>query len=284
MIKKIALSILIISCLFTTSFAVDSEEKFTEPTIEKHVKEDEDWKKERTAETGETVSFRLIGTLPSNWDEVETYPYSFVDSLPEGEAYKEDVRIVFEGEEGEKDITDSAEITFEHNVLSARFADLKQVIPSAKSTDKIYAYYSTVIQEEEEKDLVNYAHLEYQKDDATENTQGNANAVEQELETTGLNIFMPAITAEAAMKDASSVTVTATVHVTPKKNSSDITDPTDPNDDASTTDTTDTTGNTGSTDNTGSGGSKTGDNHLLVIFGLLLVTISLITLYRIKAE
>ena len=62
------------------------EEKIATPTVEKQIAEVKPdgtlmWGDVADAEAGVEVPYRVVGTLPSNWDDFDTYHYEFSDAL-----------------------------------------------------------------------------------------------------------------------------------------------------------------------------------------------------------
>ena len=66
--------------------AAVQEEKIATPTVEKQIAEVKPdgtlmWGDVADAEAGVEVPYRVVGTLPSNWDDFDTYHYEFSDAL-----------------------------------------------------------------------------------------------------------------------------------------------------------------------------------------------------------
>ena len=192
--KKVLIATAIIFMLSTSAFA---QSKVLDPTVTKTVEEAGSWVKERNAKTNDIVRFRLIGKLPSNWEEREEYRYEFVDTLPEGEEYRDDATVIYAGDKN-IDITDSAQITILDNTLTIAFADLKSVLPKTSEDDKIIVYYTTLITKEAPADLINYVRINY-----------------DELVASGTGFMLTAMITPttAETRPASSVTDKATVHL-----------------------------------------------------------------------
>ena len=129
---------------------VTVQEKASVPTVSKQVGEVADdgsvsWGDYADASVGVDVPYRLIGTLPTNYDQFATYGYRFVDTLedsltvPDASA----VKVYVVGEDGTKksDITQYATSTFEGQVLTVSFEDLKRGYDKRVEGDTIVVEY-----------------------------------------------------------------------------------------------------------------------------------------------
>ena len=96
-------------------------EKDLTPTVTKEVGEagsdgQINYQPSMDTSVSKSVPFRLTGTLPSNWDEFETYSYSFVDTLDTCMSVPKDSVKVYHkhlddtGKEARDDITEMADI------------------------------------------------------------------------------------------------------------------------------------------------------------------------------
>lgn len=59
------------------------------PTVDKKIVEGEDTKDVNEASIGDTINFKVTGTLPSNIDDYKEYTYLFTDTLSKGLTYNE---------------------------------------------------------------------------------------------------------------------------------------------------------------------------------------------------
>ena len=118
--------------------ADDAEVKVLTPTVSIEVAEESDdgsltWGDAADGQAGEWVSYLSIGTLPSNWDEFESYSYEFCltpDSVLEIDVSS--VEVVLCDEDGNElaDLSEFASISYEDGVLVVSFDDLKAVVES----------------------------------------------------------------------------------------------------------------------------------------------------------
>lgn len=116
--------------------ADDAEEKVLTPTVTIEVAEESDDGSltrgdAADGQSGEWVSYLSIGTLPSNWDDFESYSYEFCltpDSVLEIDASS--VEVVLCDEDGNElaDLSELGSISYEDGVLTVSFDDLKAVI------------------------------------------------------------------------------------------------------------------------------------------------------------
>lgn len=175
------------------------------PTIEKNVKEDSNstWQKYADYDTGDTVPFQIIGTLPTTdgLASYETYKYVFTDTLSSGLTYEEDSLKVYAVQfSGNNEISrteikkvDTGSDGYILNVadknITITFNDLKS-IKSADDTAinldgtyKIIAEYNAAlsISEVSAKGENNTAQLEYSNDPYTESTTDKTTTTETKV-------------------------------------------------------------------------------------------------------
>ena len=129
------------------------------PTVEKKVKEDdkdvdgntderipgynvgEDYNDVADYNIGEAVPFKLIGTLPSNYADYDTYRYVFHDTLSAGLAYNGDVTVyVDNGSLVEIPRDGNYVVSTEGSTLTITFANLKQVTSVTKDSKIVVMY------------------------------------------------------------------------------------------------------------------------------------------------
>lgn len=116
------------------------------------------------AGVGKQMAFRVIGTLPSNYEAFDTYSYAFIDAPSEGVAIDPSSVFVYRVDaQGQRAaISEGYAVSYEQGVLRVAFEDLKHSVPAAAHGDKIVLEYRTDLDVEK-------AQLGY--------SQGNANSV-----------------------------------------------------------------------------------------------------------
>lgn len=124
------------------------EKKYEVPTVDKSVKDtDNQWGEAADWEIGSNVPFQLVGTLPSNYADYETYKYVFHDTLSAGLQYNGDVKVYVQNGETKTEITTgftvdpAAAATVGGNTLTVTFTDLKAVA-GVTATSKIVVEYT----------------------------------------------------------------------------------------------------------------------------------------------
>lgn len=121
------------------------DEKSSVPVVDKEVREDSTglWGKVADADTTQDLSYRLTGTLPTNFGAYDSYHYRFTDTLesglditiPEGKNLA-DALTVHVGDHEVKVDGEKLSATFEDNVLVVDFANLKDQAWSELAIDK----------------------------------------------------------------------------------------------------------------------------------------------------
>ena len=130
--------------------AAPAEPKEETPTVDKQVGEvgpdgSVSWQKAADAEAGAWTPYRLTGTLPSAYDEYETYHYAFVDQLdPELEADPASVTVELLAADGtpQRDVTSAFTVAYANHTLTATAADLKAAVPDANASSKLRVSYN----------------------------------------------------------------------------------------------------------------------------------------------
>ncbi len=120
-------------------------EKAEAPTLMKQVASDGDWSDFAVAGAGLDARYRLVGTIPSNYDSFPSYRYEFDDTADAGLAVDAStVRVVASAADGsgEKDITPFAEVSAEGSGLTVSFADLKAALPERGGIRTVTVTYS----------------------------------------------------------------------------------------------------------------------------------------------
>ena len=121
-------------------------EKAEAPTHAKYVRTDGGaWSSLAIAGTGVGVQYKLVGTLPRNYDSFPTYSYRFDDTRdPSILIDLSSVRVYLGGEDG-TDITSSASVSCDKTGLTVSFRDLKQVLPSLGDRREVTVTYSATL-------------------------------------------------------------------------------------------------------------------------------------------
>ena len=128
------------------------EKKYEVPTVNKSVKDtDTKWGEAADWEIGSDVPFQLVGTLPSNYADYETYKYVFHDTLSAGLQYNGNVKVYVQNGETTTDITASATIvpaaaaTAGGGELTVTFANLKTVANVNKDSKIVVEYTAKLL-------------------------------------------------------------------------------------------------------------------------------------------
>ena len=117
------------------------EEKTSTPTVSIEVAEEDadgalSWGGAADAQAGEWASWRSDGTLPSDWDDFDSYCYAF-NLTPDAALEVDESTVAVEvlDAEGEPlaDLTDEAAVSYEDGLLVVSFEDLKASISDAAS-------------------------------------------------------------------------------------------------------------------------------------------------------
>lgn len=118
-------------------------EKAEEPALQKQVRVNGgEWATSVVASVGASLEYRLMGTLPRNYDAFPTYSYRFDDSYDTAiNVDPASVRV----ELGGADITSAAEITCGGGSLSVAFDDLKALLPALGTSRTVTVIYSATL-------------------------------------------------------------------------------------------------------------------------------------------
>lgn len=111
------------------------------------------YQKQADADAGIAIPYRLHGSLPSNWNDFETYYYSFDDVLEDSlvlDPASVKVELITSGGAVKKVLTDEAEISYEDrdNSLHVTFSDLKKTIDADPATDFVRVSYEASLHPE----------------------------------------------------------------------------------------------------------------------------------------
>lgn len=132
----------------TNKGTITIEKKYDVPSVDKSVKgTDNQWGEAADWEIGSNVPFQLVGTLPSNYADYETYKYVFHDTLTAGLQYNGDVKVYVQNGETKTELTTgftvdpSAAATAGGGTLTVTFENLK-TITSVSASSKIVVEYT----------------------------------------------------------------------------------------------------------------------------------------------
>ena len=147
----------------TADSADETEEKYETPTVTKEIGEVTNatsladdlasgaitWGDAADATVGESVPYRITGTLPSNWDDFETYYYEFHDTQDEAIVVDvESVTVTLCRADGTtEDLTSSFTIVYNEttHVLTATIADLKAAAEDITADDTVVLSYTATL-------------------------------------------------------------------------------------------------------------------------------------------
>ncbi len=139
------------------------------PTVDKEIVADNEEKSAVTASIGDTVEFKLTGTLPYDYDAYSTYTYEFQDTLSAGLTYNDDVKVyVKNGEEDEVEIKGYTVNKTSDTSMNVTFTDLKSGVTAAEQDQ-------TVTIDKDSKIIVKYSAT--LNANAEIGTAGNTNTV-----------------------------------------------------------------------------------------------------------
>lgn len=124
--------------------AVTVTEKSVPPSVTKEVLDGNDWTDEVEATIGESVTYRLTGTLPSNYASYKTFAYAFVDELSEGLVPDTDsvVMAVLKADGSVGTVDDGYDVTYEDGTLTVSCDDLKSVVDGLVAGDEVRVTYT----------------------------------------------------------------------------------------------------------------------------------------------
>lgn len=132
----------------TNQGSITIEKKYDVPSVDKSVKDtDNQWGEAADWEIGSKVPFQLVGTLPTNFADYETYKYVFHDTLSAGLQYNGDVKVYVQNGENKTEITNGFTVdpataaTAGGGTLTVTFTDLKAVA-GVTATSKIVVEYT----------------------------------------------------------------------------------------------------------------------------------------------
>ena len=140
--------------------------KYSVPTVDKGIVKGADLVEADDVNIGDDVTFRLTGTLPTNYADYETYKYVFHDTLSTSLAYKGDAKVYLVNDSSRTDITANFIISHESGVLTISCNNLKAISAVSASSEIVVEYTAELT-----KDAVigsagnkNDVYLEYSND------------------------------------------------------------------------------------------------------------------------
>ena len=143
-----------ILCLIGNSDILTIREKSDLPTVKKEIGEVEfdgtiAYRKVADSGLGKRIPYRIIGTLPSNYNAFETYTLHFWDQFEKGLAIDPgSLEVTIQDAEGTvlKDVMDDAEeIWFSDTELYVGFENLKEIYPSYRKGDVLVVEYDVFL-------------------------------------------------------------------------------------------------------------------------------------------
>ena len=136
----------------TNNGDITIEKKYNVPTVDKSVKDtDNQWGEAADWEIGSNVPFQLVGTLPTNFADYETYKYVFHDTLSAGLQYNGNVKVYVQNGETKEEITagftvdPTAAATAGGGTLTVTFANLKKVANVNKDSKIVVEYNAKLL-------------------------------------------------------------------------------------------------------------------------------------------
>ena len=136
----------------TNKSDITIKKKYDVPTVDKSVKDtDTKWGEAADWGIGSDVPFKLVGTLPSNYADYETYKYVFHDTLSAGLKYNGDVKVYVQNGETKTEITTgftvdpTAAATAGGGTLTVTFANLKNVANVNKNSKIVVEYTAKLL-------------------------------------------------------------------------------------------------------------------------------------------
>lgn len=151
---------------------VTVSEKGVRPGLEKRVRNDTRGEREFAracdASAGDSVRFRLVGTLPSDYDSLESLRYAFVDEPSEAlEADLDSVSVSVTHADGTtEEVRDGYDVAWKDGQLRVAFANLRSACPKAVYGDRVVVQYVARLAADKAKVGLtegnrNVAHIEY---------------------------------------------------------------------------------------------------------------------------
>lgn len=128
------------------------QKKYEVPSVDKSVMDtDGNWGEAADWCIGSSVPFRLVGTLPGNYDDYETYRYVFHDTLSTGLQYKGDVKVYVRNGSVDTElntgytVTPNAAATAGGGSLTITFDNLKTVASVTSDSEIVVKYTAKLL-------------------------------------------------------------------------------------------------------------------------------------------
>ncbi|MGN0076811.1 MAG: sodium/proton-translocating pyrophosphatase, partial [Parafannyhessea sp.] len=158
---------------------VTVNEKGVRPSLEKRVRNDTRGERKFAracdASAGDAVRYRLVGTLPSDYDSLERFRYAFVDEPSEAlEVDRDSVAVSVEHADGTTEgVSEGFDVTLDDGTLRVEFANLAAACPKASYGDRVVVRYVAHLAAGKAKVGLtegngNTAHVEYSSGDGGE--------------------------------------------------------------------------------------------------------------------
>lgn len=126
----------------------EAKTKLDVPTVEKKVQENstKEWQDAADYNIGDTIPYKLTGTLPTNYDKYEAYKYTFHDEMSNGLTFNKDsVKVKVDDKEVNKS---KYELITTTNGFTLTFNNLKAVKePAITKSSKIVVEYTATLNE-----------------------------------------------------------------------------------------------------------------------------------------
>lgn len=136
----------------TNSGDIKIEKKYSAPSVDKSVKDtDNAWGESADWEIGSDVPFRIVGTLPSNYDDYETYRYVFHDTLQNTLKYNGDVKVYVKNGDTKTELTNGFTVapntsaTTGGGTLTVTFDNLKSIAGVSATSEIIVEYTAELL-------------------------------------------------------------------------------------------------------------------------------------------
>lgn len=142
------------------------EKKYEVPSVDKDIIENDEEVEATDANIGDDITFRITGTLPSNYADYETYTYIFHDTMSAGLTYNDDAKVYVVNDGVKTEVTSLFAITESNGTITVSIENLK-VIKDVSATSSIVVEYSAELNSEAvigQPGNPNKVYLEYSND------------------------------------------------------------------------------------------------------------------------
>lgn len=124
------------------------EKKYDVPSVDKSVKDTDNlWGEAADWEIGSNVPFQLVGTLPSNYADYETYKYVFHDTLAAGLQYNGDVKVYVQNGKTKTELDSGFTVAANAGggTLTVTFENLKNISDVSASSKIVVEYTAKLL-------------------------------------------------------------------------------------------------------------------------------------------